>query len=149
MPVNHDQLAAHSGTSSALPPPPSPAEVIERMLEAFTAGDVGGLIRWFDPGVVVHQADSLPYGGSHRGHAGFLAMLARLGTTYEVQMSSYTVAAAGSTVVLRMELTFTARTSGRSAKQPTVELYTVGGGLITGVDVFYKDTQAVLDLLEA
>ncbi len=128
--------------------PRSGEEVLQRVLAAFGAGDMEEVARWFRPDVVVQQADSLPYGGEHKGQDQFRGMLGKIGQTFDLQTHAYQICDAGDVAVLRLDLTFTARSTGRSARVPSVELYTFSAGLIGSVEVFYRDTKAVVELLD-
>jgi hypothetical protein len=54
---------------------------------------------------------------------------------------------ADNTVAMRYRLKFSARASGKSVEMGLVEIYTVRNGLITELDVYYKDPSAVAALL--
>ena len=50
---------------------------------------------------------------------------------------------------VRGRLKFTARAAGKSVEMRLVEIYAVRDGLITELDVYYKDSSAVAALLAA
>jgi ketosteroid isomerase-like protein len=50
-------------------------------------------------------------------------------------------------VAARFRLTFISRASGKSVQTRLVEIYTVRGGRIAELDVYYKDPSAVAALL--
>ncbi|MER7696535.1 MULTISPECIES: hypothetical protein [unclassified Streptomyces] len=60
----------------------------------------------------------------------------------------YAVVEAGEVVELRLDLEFVSRESGRRLPMEVVEHYTVREGRIHGANAFYKDTQAVNDLVK-
>jgi ketosteroid isomerase-like protein len=60
----------------------------------------------------------------------------------------YTIVEAGEVVEMRLDALFTSRTSGRRLPMEIVEHYTVRDGKIHGANAFYKDTQAVNDLVK-
>lgn len=121
--------------------------VVEAVVDAFNRGDMDGVLSHFAADVVVHEADSIPHGGTHSGREAFVAMLTTLGSTYEIENEKTVVTDAGDVVLLRMNPTFTSRATGRSATVPTVEVYTVQDGRIVDVDVYYKDTAALSGLV--
>jgi hypothetical protein len=55
-----------------------------------------------------------------------------------------TVLGAGDTAVTQMEMRVTALDTGRSIQTSVTEFYKVRDGLISSIDVFYKDTSALL-----
>ena len=124
--------------------------VIRAVLEAFSHGDLDGVLSQFADDVVVRQASGIPHGGTHSGRTAFLAMLTTLDSTYKIENEDeHTVVTdAGDVVLLRMNPTFTSRSTGRSATIPTVEVYTVTDGRIVDVDVYYKDTAALRGLVD-
>ncbi len=95
------------------------------------------------------EPDSLPYGGTHRGAAGYVALMQRIGELFHLQFDLDRLQPVGDdTVLLRMVVTFTARATGRSASLPVVELLTVRTGRIARSEVFLKDTAALLATLD-
>jgi ketosteroid isomerase-like protein len=122
--------------------------VIEQVLAAFARGDLEGVTKGFNSDSVARQAPSLPYGGEHHGHDEFIAMVMAIGATFELQTHSHAIYEACDLVALRLDLTFTSRATGRSARVPAVELYSFRDNLISGVEIYYQDTKAVLDLLD-
>lgn len=95
------------------------------------------------------EPDSLPYGGTHRGAAGYIALIQRIGELFALRFDLDRLESVGDdTVLLRMVVTFTARSTGRSAALPVVELLTVRRGRIARSEIFLKDTAALLATLE-
>jgi ketosteroid isomerase-like protein len=127
---------------------PTPVEVVERFLAAATEGrwhELPALLR--DDFELIEPA-SLPYGGSHAGVDGYLALLRQIAALFELRFEPDSIAAAGDdTVVLRMRVTFTARSTGRSVALRVVELLTVLDGRLARSEVFLEDTAALLSTL--
>ena len=74
-------------------------------------------------------------------------LLQRVGALFELRFEPGPVASAGDTVVLQMQVTFTARATGRGVTQRVVELLQVRDGRLARSEVFLEDTAALLDTL--
>lgn len=120
--------------------------VVEAIFAAFASNDLAEVLKQFSHDVVVREAESLPQGGVYRGHDEFVRMLTRLGEAYEIESDAPRLALADDVVVVRMAPTFTSRTTSRSVRMPTVEIYTVHQGLVVAVEAFYQDTAAMVAL---
>jgi uncharacterized protein len=98
---------------------------------------------------VVYEAGGLPYSGEYHGPAGFFELFGKMNEAMELSPGE-TVQhlLAGDTVAIRGRLKFTSRASGQSVEMSLVEIYTVRDGLITELDVYYKDPSAVTALLQ-
>jgi ketosteroid isomerase-like protein len=66
----------------------------------------------------------------------------------ELTVRGHEIVQAGEVVELRLDAVFTSRKTGRQLPMKVVEHYRVREGRIYGADAFYKDTQAVNDLVE-
>src|SRR3954447_17270188 len=83
------------------------------------------------------EPDSLPYGGTHRGVAGYVALMRRIGSLFALQFEIAGIDAAGrDKAVLRMVVTFTAHATGRSVAMPVVEVLTLRAGRVARSEVF-------------
>lgn len=122
---------------------------VQHVLDGFAKGDMGIVTTSFHPNLMVHEAASLPFGGQHKGLDAFADMLKSLGATYDIAVTDRDLRSAGDAVILHMDLTVTSRTTGRSASLPAIEIYRFTDGLISDIDAFYKDTKAMVDLLDA
>jgi ketosteroid isomerase-like protein len=123
-------------------------DVVQSFLNAFTSGDLETVFgKLSHPEIVIREADSLPYGGDNKGVEGFQGLLAKMFEVFELSVDSYEVSDAGAHVMVNLVMSFTSRASGRVVKMPGVEVYTIRGGQVAVVDVFYKDTKAIVDLV--
>jgi len=121
-------------------------DVVESVLNAFNAGDLEAAFGHIHPDFVLNEVAGLPYGGDWVGLEGFQKLLGAIFTPFEMGVDEYTVSDAGSCVMVKLLMTFTARSSGQAVKMPGVELYTIKDGKIAYLDVFYKDTKTIADL---
>lgn len=125
----------------------SSAEIVRRFFTAVLGGDVATLKEFVSPDCVVHEPADLPYGGEYHGVDGLLAMFAAIGRDYEFSANDVeTMEVGGGRVVVRIDATFTSRRSGRTCAFPVAEIYTLAGGQIADIDVFYKEPGAICSL---
>ena len=119
---------------------------VQRMFECALSGDAEGALECFAPDSVIDEGESLPWGGAWRGSAGFIGFMTAI--SQDCDLSQWVrITDAGDFVVVRGVATFTARATGESVEMPLVEIHTVEDGKIARADVYYKDTQAVNDLV--
>lgn len=139
------------------PAVPDATTVLTGMYEAesryLAAGGPGSapfdlLAPYFAPDVVLHQAQSLPYGGTWHGHDGmarfFLAM-SEAWETFEIGEQEFL--ATGETAVVHSRIRARARATGRELAFPVLQTVTVRDGRITEVRPFYWDTAAIADAM--
>ncbi len=120
---------------------------VQHVLDAFAAGKMDEVKIWFADDLVVHEAPSLPYGDTHYGLSAFTSMLTALADNYDVVVNAHTLASSEDGVVLHQDMTFTSKKIGRSASLPGVEIWRFAGDKISDIDIYYKDTKAMVDLL--
>lgn len=102
------------------------------------------LAPFFATDVVLHQADSLPYGGTWRGHAGmerFFLEMARAWQSFD--LSNRRFLATGDTAVVLTEVRACARATGRTLNFPILQEICTEEGLIREVRPIYWDTAAI------
>jgi ketosteroid isomerase-like protein len=121
--------------------------VLQTYLGRFQAGDLAGVCELIAPEAVWREAESLPWPGEWHGPDGFAAMIGAITTPVELLVESASISDAGDVVVLRLDAAFVSRKSGRRLPMKIVENYTISDGLVYGADDYYKDTQAVNDLV--
>ena len=120
---------------------------LEKFMACFRAGDLAAACELIAPDAVWHEAESLPWRGEWRGPDGFAAMIGAICTPTELLLEDATISDAGDIVVLRLNAVFVSRVSGRRLPMRIVEHYTIKDGWIYGADVYYKDSQAVNELV--
>jgi ketosteroid isomerase-like protein len=102
------------------------------------------LAPYFHPDVVLHQAATLPYGGTWHGHDGIARFFVAMSATWSrFELGEQEFLATGDTVVVRTEVHATARATGRELRFPILQTITVQDGRISEVRPFYWDTAAV------
>lgn len=121
-------------------------DVTEQFLKAFAAGDVETVFGMIHPDCVIDEGHGLPYAGEFVGPAGLQDLVGKIMTPMEMVVDSFQVSDGGDCAVARIDLTFTSRSSGRSLKMPSVELYETTDGKVSKIDIYYKSTQAIAEL---
>jgi ketosteroid isomerase-like protein len=122
--------------------------VVEQMLGHAAHGRWEALSDVLAEEFEIVEPDSLPYGGTHRGVDGYVALMQQIGGLFQLAFEPQGLYALdATTVLLRMQVTFTARSTGRSVKLRVVELLQVAGGRVRRSEVFLADTAALLETL--
>jgi uncharacterized protein len=122
-------------------------DVTEQFLKAFAGGDIEGVFALLHPEVVIHEGAGLPYAGEYVGAAGLQDLVGKIMTPMEMTLDSYQVSDGGDCAISRLEMTFTSRASGKVVKMPGVEIYNTTDGKVSKIDVYYKSTSEIADLV--
>lgn len=110
--------------------------------------DFAGMAAHLDPGVVMYQAESLPYGGAWVGHAGmerFMAAMSEAWTSLEFLEQRFAVH--DNTVAVYNRGILRARATGQALETAVTQWFTLDNARITQIRPFYLDTAAVLRAL--
>ncbi|WP_159839659.1 nuclear transport factor 2 family protein [Nocardia sp. CY41] len=103
------------------------------------------LAPFFHTAVVLHQAESLPYGGTWRGHDGMERFFHAMRDTWEkFDMREQRFLAAGETAVVHTEVHARARATGRELSFAILQTIGFADGRIAEVRPFYWDTAAIV-----
>jgi uncharacterized protein len=121
--------------------------VVERFEDAFVRGDMEEVLSLLSPDIVVHEAPSLPYPGDHQGYDGFLRLADAFNSVWEIVSDlDLTFMDAGEAhVVVRVAFDVVTRSTGVPLRLRLVEVYTVRDGRIADLDVYYRDTAAIVE----
>lgn len=120
--------------------------VVRKFTDGLRAGDIAGCLQLVHDDLVFAEAPSLPFGGDYIGKDGLMQMLRTVSRQFRVELETPAIVAGEEFVGVRVAGTMTSRVTGRSMPMDVVDLYQVRDGKIARVDVFYKDTAAVVDL---
>jgi nucleoside-diphosphate-sugar epimerase/ketosteroid isomerase-like protein len=137
-----------AGTSAGTDDVATDVATLEKFVTRMRAGDLSGALEMVDEEAVWQEAETLPWSGQWRGPDGFVRLEGAINSSAEMIVRDYAVVEAGEVVEMRLNLVFVSRKSGRRLPMEVVEHYTVRAGRIYGANAFYKDTQAVNDLVE-
>lgn len=106
-------------------------------------------VELFADNVTIIEPDSLPHGGRHEGLAAYRALQAAMSELWEQTIESTEYWPSGDErVTLRIVITWRARSTGRSATIPMIDLLRFEDGLIVEVEAFVRDTAALLATLD-
>jgi hypothetical protein len=106
--------------------------------------DFAELAPFFDPQVVLYQAEGLPYGGTWHGHDGMERFFLAMSRTWEsFEMKEQEILADQDTIVVWTLVHARARATGQELDFPIVQTIRVLNGRISEVRPFYWDTQAI------
>jgi len=111
------------------------------------SGNLDGVLARLHPNIVVHEADSLPFGGDWTGRDGFANLVANLSSYAELDIPEYTIYETAVGMVIVMQVTLTSRASAATLRTRIAEIYRLTDGLVSEIDVYYKDVKAVLELI--
>lgn len=124
-------------------------EVIRRFEDAFARGEIEGVLATLADDVVVHECDSVPYPGDHRGKDAFLALLETFVATWELEGGGLVVdeilPAGPEKVLVLSRAEVIAKATGRPLELRIAEVYTVRDGRIADIAVHYWDTHAMVE----
>jgi ketosteroid isomerase-like protein len=121
--------------------------VVEQFEHAFVRGDMDEVLSLLTDDIVVHEAPSLPYPGDHRGHDGFLKLADAFLAVWEIKtpLDLDIIDAGEDRVIVLVKFDVEARATGRPLTLRLAEIYTVRDGKIADLDVYYRDTAAILE----
>jgi ketosteroid isomerase-like protein len=132
------------------------ADVVRRLFAAVERRDLPAMLACYDPDVEIREAESLPYGGVHRGHDGarrhaaaFMASWGALQPPADRSLDAELVAGPGDTVVAIFRHRATDPATQARFDAPEVGLYSVRHGKVTHAQMFHADTAAVVEFLRA
>jgi ketosteroid isomerase-like protein len=125
----------------------SNVEVVERFEHAFVRGDMAEVLSLLSTDIVVHEAASLPYPGDHHGHDGFLKLAAAFNGVWEIksELDLTFLDAGDARVVVLVQFDVEARATGTPLTLRLAEVYTVRDGKIADLDIYYRDTAAIVE----
>ena len=100
----------------------------------------------FHPDIVVKEAAGLPYGGDWKGVEGLRDLMTKIRSLTKLSPIDVEVFDAGDDhVITRQTALMEDEASGATLRVPMVEVYRMVDGKIAEIDVFYKDTKAMVD----
>jgi ketosteroid isomerase-like protein len=130
-------------------------DLVRQLFTAVEERDLQAILDCYDENIEIHEADSLPYGGVHRGHegamqhaAGWLEAWGALQTPEEYSMNATFMEGDGDTVgaVFRHRAVDPER--GERFDGAEVGIYEIRAGKIVRSQMFHADSAAVLGFLE-
>jgi ketosteroid isomerase-like protein len=123
-------------------------DVLDQFVAAFMRGDMDTLLTFVHPDCVFSEPASLPYGGEWVGPEGLRKLTESMLTGRRLEPVEYGRDVCGDRIVYHVLMRFTSTISGRSVDMKVIEIYTIADGLITDVDIFYKDPRQIAELAD-
>src|SRR5271167_2786813 len=111
-----------------------------KLLDSVMAGDMASALSALHADCVVHEPPGLWYGGDWRGPDGFVQILQIMTDKLDMIVQSYQIFSPGDVTIMKAEISFTSKLTGRSLDMPVVEVYQALDGQLIDMDIFYKDT---------
>ncbi|MCZ4344085.1 nuclear transport factor 2 family protein [Sphingomonadaceae bacterium G21617-S1] len=125
------------------------AAKIRHAYDQFPKGDVETFARLFGDSAVMIEADSLPYGGSHKGYEGVKAALIDIVTKWfsEISFDIRDFLIGENHVAAYGRLTAVSKTSGEKINFPLAEVWHIENGKVLSMTPIYFDTSATAYIL--
>jgi uncharacterized protein len=124
-------------------------DTLNSFFELVGGGQMAAALELIHPECVLNEAAGLPYAGDYIGGTGFLKLWTVIEEGFDLTVHTCQVHGASEVVVAEMQASLRSKETGRNLDTQIVELYRFTDGLISNIDVFYKDTKAVADLTTA
>jgi ketosteroid isomerase-like protein len=123
-------------------------DVLKRLYAAVASGDMAQALALTDPDKLeLHEPESLPYGGFHRGAEGFTRGVSRMAKCWrDVKFSDFSFAVSVETeevVIASFTMSATARATGAKLSFAVLESVRFTDGKIVAIRPFYWDTHAL------
>ena len=124
-------------------------EIVEEFYAHLRNGDMQSAFSLLHEDFVLHQADSLPYGGDYVGHDGIRQFFGLLGETWG-DFGSYNVEYidSGDRVVAISRMKGTIKGTNTTLDIPMVQVYKIKDGKLLETYPFYWDTAAIAEAVK-
>jgi hypothetical protein len=124
-------------------------QVVRIALEALQRGDIATFLQALDQEVEIHEPDSLPYGGTYKGHEGIQRLIGALAETWmNLEALPEEILGAGDTVLVMLRLKAQGRKSGKEIDMPVAEFWDMRNRKAIRIRLFYQDTVSILQILQ-
>ena len=118
---------------------PSGAEIVRRFYELLGQGDADAAQALLHEDLVIDEPPELPFGGIFRGRSAPLDIFARIQPVARPSVvDGLHIRESDGPVLVTLTGRYT-KPSGETIDAPIAELCTIEGGVITRMDVFYKN----------
>jgi ketosteroid isomerase-like protein len=115
--------------------------LVRHAYDLFAQGRIDEFTAMLDDDFAIHEVDSLPYGGVHRGRAGFAALMAEISTRWwrSITFDVETIATEGDRAIAYGRMTLTGLATGTTVEMPAAELWTLKDGRVRELRILYGD----------
>src|SRR5437868_624362 len=129
--------------------PSEAMQVVQRFEELFMEGNLDAVLPVVGEDIITYEAPSLPYGGEHVGHHGWLGLARAFTETWELtgKLDAEFLDCGNDVVAARVELDVVARSTGKPVRLKIAEFHRVRDGKIRETTIYYWDTAAMLAAL--
>ncbi len=123
---------------------------VQAFLDAAESGDRAVMEALMDPDAQIIEAESLPFGGIHKGVEGFVNLARTVFTTFrKTRVELERLIGEGDYVVVIAALHGQSRHTGESFRMPITEIWKLVNGRIVEIRPFYHDTARLNQLAAA
>lgn len=117
------------------------AELVRMAYGRLFAGDLDGFLDCLGEDCVVHEAQSLPYGGTHKGREGIRHLVTRIMDTWQVfRFDIEEVLSGPDTAIAYGRMTVAGKNTGASASFPLAEHWRIRDNRVIEITAIYGDT---------
>jgi uncharacterized protein len=125
--------------------------VVREFVAYLSEGDELAARELLSDDITVHEPESLPYGGDHTGKDAFFKLREAVGEVWEkcgeIERRELDCGAEHAVVIVRFPVKV--RASNTEFELRISEAYTVRGGRITEMELYYFDTKQIWDVTRA
>ena len=120
---------------------------VQRFFQLAASGERAAIEDMMHDDICVFEAESLPFGGEHRGKDAFFALVRRVfGNWSEVELETEHYVAEGDRVVALVNFRARSRRTGEPFCMPLAEVWTFRDGKIAEIRPYYFDTKRMIEL---
>ena len=123
-------------------------DAARKLVDNFQAGNLEVAFDCVHPDGVITEPSKLWYGGKWVGPDGLREIIETMTSKLDIEVVDYAVFDSEDITTMKVEIRFRSKETGRTIEMPIVELYRERDGKLIEMDIFYKDTAAVLELAD-
>jgi hypothetical protein len=115
--------------------------LVKSAYTSYFSGDIDGFFSVFDEHVELHEADSLPYGGTYKGIEHVKKGISKMFNAWdglEFKIEEFT--AGGELVIVYMQLLASGKTTGKTFSFPVAEIWRIRNSKVVEIRPIYWDT---------
>ena len=123
-------------------------DIVKHFLDAAERGDEATMRQLLHPDVEIHEAESLPWAGVHRGIEGFQRLVRTVYRSFlDTQVSIHALLAENERVLVIATLSGRSRRDQQQFSMPIIELWELHAARIRRITPYYFDTAAIAALI--